>query len=118
MTEPGSISGESESHQTRRSIPRATIGAGSSIWGLACIRENAVLGRECIIGRGAYIEDGVILGDRVKVQTNALLFKPARHRQRRLHRPGGSPDQRSVPPLQHARRRNSSGRMTGRQRES
>ena len=29
-------------------------------------------------GRGVYIEDGVTLGDRVKVQTNALLFKPAR----------------------------------------
>jgi acetyltransferase-like isoleucine patch superfamily enzyme len=58
--------------------PHATIGEGTSVWGLACIRENAVLGRDCIIGRGAYIEDGVTLGDRVKVQTNALLFKPAR----------------------------------------
>ncbi len=57
---------------------RATIGAGTSIWGLACVRENAVLGCDCIVGRGAYIEDGVVLGDRVKVQTNALLFKPAR----------------------------------------
>ena len=57
--------------------PRATVGSGTSIWGLACIREDAVLGSECVIGRGAYIEDGVVLGDRVKVQTNALLFKPA-----------------------------------------
>jgi UDP-2-acetamido-3-amino-2,3-dideoxy-glucuronate N-acetyltransferase len=58
--------------------PRATIGCGTTIWGLACIREDAVLGRDCVIGRGAYIEDGVTLGDRVKVHTNALLFKPAR----------------------------------------
>ena len=58
--------------------PQATIGPGSAVWGLACIREQAILGSECIIGRGAYIEDGVVLGDRVKVQTNALLFKPAR----------------------------------------
>ena len=57
--------------------PRATVGTGTAIWGLACIREDAVLGRDCIIGRGAYVENGVILGDRVKVQTNALLFKPA-----------------------------------------
>ena len=57
---------------------RATIGRGTTIWGLACIREDAVLGRDCIVGRGVYIEDDVILGDRVKVQTNALLFKPAR----------------------------------------
>lgn len=58
--------------------PRARIGVGSAIWGLTCIREDAVLGVDCIIGRSVYIEDGVVLGDRVKVQTNALLFKPAR----------------------------------------
>jgi acetyltransferase-like isoleucine patch superfamily enzyme len=45
---------------------------------LACVREDAVLGRECIIGRGACIENGVILADRAKVQTNTLLFKPAK----------------------------------------
>ena len=58
--------------------PRATIGRGTAIWGCACIREDAVVDRDYVIGRGAYIEDGVTLGDRVKVQTNALLFKPAR----------------------------------------
>ena len=58
--------------------PRASIGGGTAIWGLSAIREGAVLGTDCIVGRGAYIEDGVVLGDRVKVQTNALLFKPAR----------------------------------------
>lgn len=58
--------------------PRATIGAGTAIWGLACVRENAVVGRDCVIGRGAYIEDGVVIGDRVKIQTHALVFTPAR----------------------------------------
>ena len=78
MTEPGAISGGVRIAPNAEVDPEATIGAGTSIWGLACIREHAVLGRQCVIGRGAYIEDGVILGDRVKVQTNALLFKPAR----------------------------------------
>ncbi len=58
--------------------PGASIGSGTAIWGLTAIRDGAVLGTDCIVGRGAYIEDGVVLGDRVKVQTNALLFKPAR----------------------------------------
>ena len=31
----------------------ATIGDGSSIWHLAQVREGAVLGRNCIVGRGA-----------------------------------------------------------------
>jgi UDP-2-acetamido-3-amino-2,3-dideoxy-glucuronate N-acetyltransferase len=57
---------------------RAEIGAGTVIWGLACVREGVVIGRDCIIGRGAYIENEVSLGDRVKIQTNALIFKPAR----------------------------------------
>lgn len=78
MAEQGSIAADVRIAPNAEVDPRATVGAGSSIWGLACIRENAVLGSECIIGRGAYIEDGVVLGDRVKVQTNALLFKPAR----------------------------------------
>ena len=78
MTEHGSIAADVRIAANAEVDPRATVGAGSSIWGLACIREDAVLGSECIIGRGAYIEDGVVLGDRVKVQTNALLFKPAR----------------------------------------
>ena len=78
MTEQPSIATEVKFAHNAEVDPRATIGRGTAIWGLACIREDAVLGRDCIIGRGAYIEDGVTLGDRVKVQTNALLFKPAR----------------------------------------
>ena len=76
MTEPWLAKNVKIAHNAEVD-PRATVGAGTAIWGLACIREDVVLGRDCIIGRGAYIENGVILGDRVKVQTNALLFKPA-----------------------------------------
>ena len=55
----------------------ATIGAGTRIWGLAHVRENAVVGDECIIGRGAYIGAGVRLGSRVKVQNLAQVYEPA-----------------------------------------
>jgi acetyltransferase-like isoleucine patch superfamily enzyme len=78
MAEQGSIAADVRIAANAEVDPRATVGSGTSIWGLACIREHAVLGRDCIIGRGAYIEDVVVLGDRVKVQTHALLFKPAR----------------------------------------
>ncbi|MGB7979562.1 MAG: acyltransferase [Candidatus Nanopelagicales bacterium] len=77
MTEQGSIAPDVRIATNAEVDRRASIGPGSAIWGLACVREHAVLGRDCIVGRGAYIEDGVVLGDRVKVQTNALLFKPA-----------------------------------------
>ncbi|GAA1777131.1 acyltransferase [Nocardioides hankookensis] len=57
---------------------RAVIGDGSSIWHLAQVREHARLGRDCVIGRGAYIGAGVIVGDNCKVQNHALVYEPAR----------------------------------------
>ncbi|WP_238439548.1 N-acetyltransferase [Microbacterium sp. JZ31] len=56
----------------------ARIGAGSSIWHLAQVREQAVLGENCVIGRGAYIGTGVQMGDNCKVQNYALVYEPAR----------------------------------------
>lgn len=54
-----------------------TIGDGSSIWHLAQVREDAVLGKNCIVGRGAYIGSGVTMGDNCKVQNYALVYEPA-----------------------------------------
>ncbi|HEU4676649.1 MAG TPA: DapH/DapD/GlmU-related protein, partial [Motilibacteraceae bacterium] len=56
---------------------RARIGAGSSVWHLAQVREDAVLGEECIVGRGAYVGPGVRLGNRCKLQNYALVYEPA-----------------------------------------
>ncbi|MGN6334394.1 MAG: acyltransferase [Motilibacteraceae bacterium] len=56
---------------------RARIGAGSSVWHLAQVREGAVLGEECIVGRGAYVGPGVRLGNRCKLQNYALVYEPA-----------------------------------------
>jgi acetyltransferase-like isoleucine patch superfamily enzyme len=57
--------------------PDATIGDGSSIWHLAQVREQAVLGENCIVGRGAYIGTGVRMGPNCKVQNYALVYEPA-----------------------------------------
>ena len=56
---------------------RATIGAGTKVWHLAQVREGAVVGADCVIGRGAYLGPGVRLGDRCKVQNHALVYEPA-----------------------------------------
>jgi acetyltransferase-like isoleucine patch superfamily enzyme len=56
----------------------AVIGAGSSIWHLAQVRERAQLGDNCIVGRGAYIGPGVVIGEKSKVQNYALVYEPAR----------------------------------------
>ncbi|MBN9375408.1 MAG: N-acetyltransferase, partial [Cellulomonas sp.] len=48
--------------------PRATIGAGTKVWHLAQVREDAAVGAQCIVGRGAYIGPGVLVGARCKIQ--------------------------------------------------
>jgi len=57
--------------------PDAEIGEGTVVWGLAQVREGAVLGTDCVVGRGAYVGAGVRLGDRVKVQNLAQVYEPA-----------------------------------------
>ena len=57
--------------------PTATLGDGTRVWHLAQVRENAVLGAECVIGRGAYVGPGVRIGDRVKIQNLAQVYEPA-----------------------------------------
>ncbi|MSR98672.1 N-acetyltransferase [Arthrobacter sp. BL-252-APC-1A] len=55
----------------------AQIGTGTLIWHLAQVREDAVVGANCIIGRGAYIGPGVRVGDNCKIQNHALVYEPA-----------------------------------------
>jgi acetyltransferase-like isoleucine patch superfamily enzyme len=55
----------------------ARLGAGTRVWHHAQVREGAVVGRECILGKDVYIDAGVRLGDRVKVQNGALVYHGA-----------------------------------------
>jgi acetyltransferase-like isoleucine patch superfamily enzyme len=64
-------------HPTADLAESASVGSGSKIWHYAQVRENAVLGTDCIVGRGAYIGTGVSLGDACKVQNYALVYEPA-----------------------------------------
>lgn len=58
--------------------PGVSLGLGSRVWGLAQIRDNASVGDESIIGRGAYVGPGVHIGRRCKVQNGAYIYEPAR----------------------------------------
>jgi len=53
------------------------LGVGCTVWDLVQIREGASVGRECVLGRGAYVGAGVTIGDRVKIQNYALVYEPA-----------------------------------------
>ena len=47
------------------------------MWHLAQVREGALLGENCIIGRGAYVGPEVRMGDNCKLQNYALVYEPA-----------------------------------------
>jgi acetyltransferase-like isoleucine patch superfamily enzyme len=50
------------------------VGPRSSIWHRAQVRIGARIGADCVIGRDVFIDEGVTLGDRVKVQNLALVY--------------------------------------------
>jgi UDP-2-acetamido-3-amino-2,3-dideoxy-glucuronate N-acetyltransferase len=68
---------------------RAMLGTRTTVWHWAQIREHARLGCDCIVGRGAYVGLGVIIGDRVKLQNYTLVTSP----------PGSRTASSSDPPL-------------------
>lgn len=57
--------------------PTARLGRGTTVWHLAQVREDATVGEQCVIGRGAYVGAGVTIGDRCKLQNYALVYEPA-----------------------------------------
>ena len=46
----------------------------TGIWSTT-VHPSASIGEDCVIGQGAWIDEGVIIGDRCKVQNNALLYR-------------------------------------------
>ena len=56
---------------------KAILGRGTKVWGLAHIREGAIIGASCVVGRGSYIGPSVVVGDNCKIQNNALVYEPA-----------------------------------------
>jgi acetyltransferase-like isoleucine patch superfamily enzyme len=61
-------------HPTADVSADAVIGAGTSIWNQAQVRERARIGVGCVIGKNVYVDVDVVIGDRVKVQNNASLY--------------------------------------------
>lgn len=64
-------------HPTAEVSPRAEVGDGTRIWHQAQIREGAKLGHDCIVGKGAYVDAEVQVGNRSKIQNYALLYQGA-----------------------------------------
>ena len=61
-------------HPTADVSPRATIGDKTRIWHEAQVREGAVIGRDCILGKGVYVDRDVRVGDRCKLQNGVFVY--------------------------------------------
>lgn len=53
----------------------ARLGPGTRVWHFAHVRKGAIVGANCIIGKDAYVDTEVILGDGCKVQNGANLYR-------------------------------------------
>lgn len=61
-------------HPTADLEANVTVGPRTSIWHRAQVRIGARIGADCVIGRDAFIDERVVLGDKVKVQNAALIY--------------------------------------------
>lgn len=61
-------------HPTANVSQQASIGSGSKVWINVQIREDAIIGEECIISKDVYIDHGVKIGSRCKIQNSVSVY--------------------------------------------
>ncbi len=61
-------------HPSAEVSSKATIGSGTKIWHHCQIREEANIGRNCIFGKGIFVDTKVSIGDNVKVQNGVSIY--------------------------------------------
>ena len=52
-----------------------SVGSGTRVWAFAHVLREAVVGRDCNICGGAYVESGAVIGDRVTVKNQVMIFE-------------------------------------------
>jgi UDP-2-acetamido-3-amino-2,3-dideoxy-glucuronate N-acetyltransferase len=64
-------------HPTAEISTEAIIGEGTRIWHQAQVRERARIGRDCIVGKGAYVDFEVVIGHCCKLQNGVYVYHRA-----------------------------------------
>lgn len=62
-------------HASAEVSPEAVIGDGTKIWQHCHVREGAIVGRDCVLAKGVYIDAGVEIGDNVKIQNGISVYR-------------------------------------------
>ena len=53
----------------------AVIGEGTRVWNFVHIRENAEIGKQCVLADYVYVGRGVKIGNNVKIQNRATVYE-------------------------------------------
>ncbi|MDP9018470.1 MAG: N-acetyltransferase [Candidatus Eremiobacteraeota bacterium] len=61
-------------HATATLEDGAQVGRDTKIWHQAQVRTRAIIGERCIIGKGAFVDFDVVLGDDCKLQNYACVY--------------------------------------------
>ena len=56
-------------------VEDAEIGNGTKIWHFVHVRKGAKIGKNCIIGKGAYIDTKVEIGNNCKIQNFSTIYQ-------------------------------------------
>jgi UDP-2-acetamido-3-amino-2,3-dideoxy-glucuronate N-acetyltransferase len=62
-------------HPTATVEAGAAVGPGTKVWHRSHVRANSRIGADCTIGFAVYIDTGVIIGDRCKIENHVSLFR-------------------------------------------
>jgi acetyltransferase-like isoleucine patch superfamily enzyme/2-polyprenyl-3-methyl-5-hydroxy-6-metoxy-1,4-benzoquinol methylase len=64
-------------HPTAEVSTAASVGTGTRIWNEVQVREGARIGDDCVLAKGVYIDIGVVVGNRVKLENRVSIFQGA-----------------------------------------
>lgn len=65
-------------HPTAVVDKTVTIGDGTKVWHFVHVRENAEIGRNCVLGDFVYVGKGVKIGNGVKLENKATVYEGVR----------------------------------------
>jgi UDP-2-acetamido-3-amino-2,3-dideoxy-glucuronate N-acetyltransferase len=65
-------------HDTAIVEAGARLGHGTAVWHHAHVREQASVGSGCTLGKNVFVDAGVVIGDRTKVQNNVSVYAGVR----------------------------------------
>lgn len=66
---------EAKVEQTSVIDENSVIGDGTRIWNFVHVRENAEIGRDCVLGDYVYVGRGVKIGNSVKLENRATVYE-------------------------------------------